>query len=210
LIPRRREPVTLDEIDSSLTSLAATTMPALDARHPLVLDTRELGRRPGSLRVIRRTVPAPAGLGLDLIGVPEGSDVDLDLRLEAVMEGVLVSGGVHAAARGECARCLDPITVSLDADVCELYAYPGHETDDDDVGRLEDDLIDFEPQLRDAVVLALPLAPVCDDECAGLCATCGVRLADELDHRHESTDPRWAALGELNISTEANTEPSER
>jgi uncharacterized protein len=168
---------------------------SLDARKPLVLDTRELGRRPGSMRVVQRTVPAPTGFGLDLIGVPEGSPVELDLRLEAVMEGVLVSGRAHATIVGECARCLEPVTCTVDAEICELYAYPGHESDDEDIGRLEGDLIDFEPRLRDAVVLALPLRPTCSEDCEGLCATCGERLTEVPDnHSHDDVDPRWAAL----------------
>lgn len=180
---------------SSARHQSARNAPALDARDPLVLDTRELGRRPGSMRAVRRSAPAPAGFGLDLVRVPEGSAIDLDLRLEAVMEGVLVSGAVHAAVAGECARCLEPISAAVDAEICELYVYPGHESDDDDVGSLTGDLIDFEPRLRDAIVLALPLAPVCADSCKGLCATCGVRLSDApADHAHDDTDPRWAAL----------------
>ena len=175
----------------------------LDARQPLVLDTRELGRRPGSMRVVRRTVEAPAGFGLDIIGVPQGSPIELDLRLEAVMEGVLVSGHARAATKGECARCLDPVSSTVEVELCELYAYPGHESDDDDIGRLEGDLIDFAPQLRDAVALALPLRPVCADSCEGLCATCGARLADEPDqHTHDDVDPRWAALRLVPVDTE--------
>jgi uncharacterized protein len=175
----------------------------LDVRNPLVLDTRELGRRPGSMRAVRRTVPAPDGFALGLIGVPVGAPVELDLRLEAVMEGVLVSGQATATMTGECARCLDPVTASVEAEICELYAYPGHESDDDDIGRLDGDLIDFEPRLRDAVVLALPLRPVCGESCEGLCATCGARLADEPDdHAHDEVDSRWAALRLVPFDTE--------
>jgi uncharacterized protein len=79
---------------------------SLDPRAPLVLDTRELGRRPGSQHQVKRTVPAPADLGIEVLRVPEGSPVDLDLRLEAVMEGVLVTGSASAELAGECARCL--------------------------------------------------------------------------------------------------------
>ncbi|MFL6240925.1 MAG: YceD family protein [Actinomycetes bacterium] len=178
-------------------------MPLLDARDPFVLDTRELGRRPGSMRAVRRTVAAPSGFGLNLTAVPVGSPIELDLRLEAVMEGVLVSGRAAATVHGECARCLDPVSFPVEAELCELYAYPGHESDDEDIGRLEGDLINFEPQLRDAIVLALPLRPVCDDECAGLCATCGVRLADEpAEHSHDEADPRWAALRLVRLDPE--------
>ena len=164
------------------------------------MDTRELGRRPGSLRKVSRTVPAPADLGVDVIRVPQGSDLELELRLEAVMEGVLVSGIARGLAAGECVRCLDQIEQPLEIDLQELYVYPGAETrgasddDEDELHRLEGDLLDLEPVLRDAVVLELPLQPVCRDDCPGLCAECGQKLADDPDHTHESADPRWAAL----------------
>ena len=170
----------------------------LDPRSPLVIDTRELGRRPGSMQSLSRSFPAPGDLTVDVVGVPKGSPVDLDLRLESVMEGVLVSATAQAEVLGECVRCLDPITMSVEVTLQELYAYPGRERDvaDDDaeLPALEGHLIDLEPVLRDAVVLALPLRPLCRDDCPGLCAECGARLADDPQHGHEAVDPRWAAL----------------
>ena len=175
-----------------------------------MLDTRELGRRPGSQRKVSFTAEAPAELGIEVLGVPEGSSVDVDLRLEAVMEGVLVTGTAQAGLVGECARCLEPITDTIRVELQELFVYDDHghaargkgrgELDDldDDVSRLEGDLVDLEPLLRDAVVLALPFQPLCRDDCPGLCIECGARLADEPDHRHEEPiDPRWAALGSV-------------
>jgi len=169
-----------------------------------VLDTRELGRRPGSQRELSRTVPAPADLGIEVLRVPEGSPVELDLRLEAVMEGVLVTGTAHASLVGECARCLEPLTAtdrtSITVDVQELFVYEDHALpgEDDEVSTLQDDLVDLEPLLRDAVVLALPFQPLCTDDCPGLCPDCGARLADDPDHAHEAAvDPRWAALTEI-------------
>ena len=173
----------------------------LDPRSPLVLDTHELGRRPGSMRTVQRTVPAPEDLGTDVIGIPTGSDLDLDLRLEAVMEGVLVSGTVRGRASGECVRCLDVIDQEVEVDVQELFTYPERvraaevEVDDEDeVRELVGDLIDFEPALRDAVVPALPFQPVCQADCPGLCSECGARLADDPGHAHDVVDPRWSAL----------------
>lgn len=165
-----------------------------------MLDTRELGRRPGAQRTVTRTAEAPAELGIEILGVPEGAPVHLDLRLEAVMEGVLVTGTAQAAVEGECARCLEPIEDEVQVDIQELYLYEdqGDPADDEelDVSRLEGDLIDLEPVLRDAVVLALPFQPLCRDDCPGLCVECGARLADDPDHRHDApVDPRWAALG---------------
>lgn len=169
-----------------------------------MLDTRELGRRPGSQRKKTFAAEAPTGLGIEILGVPEGSTVEVDLRLEAVMEGVLVTGTASAALEGECARCLEPIRDTIQVDLQELFVYDDlddrHRGDDedDDVSRLEGDLIDLEPLLRDAVVLALPFQPLCREDCPGLCVECGARLAEDPDHRHDAPiDPRWAALGEV-------------
>lgn len=167
-----------------------------------MLDTRELGRRPGSQRHVARTAPAPADLGIEVLSVPEGSSVEFDLRLEAVMEGVLVTGTAQAGLAGECARCLVEIHDDIVADFQELFVYEENDTEgddqDDDVRRLEGDLLDLEPLLRDAVVLALPFQPLCRDDCPGLCIECGARLADDPGHQHDvPTDPRWAGLQEL-------------
>jgi uncharacterized protein len=179
----------------------------LNPRSPLVLDTRELPRRPGAMRTVSRVVPAPTDLGLELIGVPEGADLTLDLRMESVSEGVLVSGTASAPVAGECSRCLRPISDSVTVTLQELYAYEHSTTDEtadeDEVGRLQGDLIDLEPVLRDALVLALPANPLCRDDCPGLCPECGVRW-DELPagHSHEQIDPRWAALTQLHRKEE--------
>lgn len=178
----------------------------LDPRAPLVLDTRELGRRPGSQREITRTVEAPAELGIEILRVPQGSPVELDLRTEAVMEGVLVTGSASAELEGECARCLEPIADELRVGFQELYVYddkdnPVDADEESDVSRLEGDLIDLEPALRDAVVLALPFRPLCREDCPGLCITCGARLADDPEHGHEDPiDPRWMALSGIDVA----------
>src|SRR3954447_17573771 len=167
--------------------------------NPWVVDLRGLGRRAGSLLELDKTLPAPAGWRVELIGVPEDAEVRLRLRLESVMEGVLVSGDIDVPGVGSCARCLEPVEDTLELDVQELFAYEGSTTEEtseeDEVRRVEGDFLDLEPLMRDTVVLSLPLAPVCTDDCAGLCVDCGQRL-DELpaDHHHELVDPRWAGL----------------
>jgi uncharacterized protein len=179
----------------------------LNPRAPLVLDTRELPRRPGAMHLIQRTLPAPTDLGLELIGVPSGADLTLDLRLESVSEGVLVSGTVSAPVDGECGRCLRSIDDTLIVRVQELYAYEhsttDETTDDDEVGRMVGDLIDLEPALRDAIVLALPTNPLCREDCPGLCPDCGTPF-DELPagHDHRQVDPRWAALTQITTAEE--------
>ena len=169
------------------------------AANPWKIDLRELGRRAGSLQEIQRSAPAPADWRIELIGVPERAEVELRLRLESVMEGVLVTGEFDVPVEGSCARCLEPIEDTLHLDVQELYAYAGSTTEEtseeDEVHRVEGDFLDLEPLVRDAVVLSLPLAPVCTENCAGLCVDCGQRLDDlPADHHHEIVDARWAGL----------------
>jgi uncharacterized protein len=183
------------------------TQERLDPRSPLVFDTREVGRRPGTMKRLRRPVPVPEGLALDLVRVPVGTMLDLDLRLESVLEGVLASTSVELPFEGECGRCLGPVRETVDVDVQELYAYPASETDDttdaDEVSRLQGDYLDLEPALRDAVVLALPSNPLCRDDCPGLCPECGVHWDDlPAEHSHDLADPRWAALQSLRDSDE--------
>jgi uncharacterized protein len=178
---------------------AASSHARRPAANPWLVDLRELGRRPGSLRQLERTLPAPGDWRVELIGVPEAAPVRLRLRLESVMEGVLVSGEVDVPVAGSCARCLEPVEDTLELDVQELFAYSGSTTEatseEDEVRRIEGDVLDLEPMVRDAVVLALPLAPVCTDDCRGLCVDCGQRLDDlPPDHTHEVIDPRWAGL----------------
>lgn len=176
-----------------------TGAPRVDPRNPFVFDVRELGRRPGSLKAYRRSLPAPAELGLDLVAVPEGAPLELDVRLESVTEGVLVTGTVTAPLVGECGRCLEPVSDDLAVDICELFAYPDSVTDEtsgeDEVHRVGGDYLDIEPVVRDAVVLGLPFTPLCRPDCGGLCPSCGQRVDDlPAGHTHESIDPRWAAL----------------
>jgi uncharacterized protein len=167
----------------------------LDHRSGLVLDTRELGRRAGAMKVVHTSVEAPANLGIDVIGVPPGSPVDLDVRLESVVEGVLVTGTATVGVAGECVRCLVPISDELEVEIQELFVHPSSEVNDDEASRLQGDLIDLEPLLRDEVVLDLPFQPLCREDCAGLCTVCGVNLNDHPDHEHDVVgDPRWEAL----------------
>jgi uncharacterized metal-binding protein YceD (DUF177 family) len=169
------------------------------AANLLRIDLRELGRRAGAMQEIDRTVPAPPDWRVEMIGVPAGAEAHLRLRLESVMEGVLVSGDAEVPVAGTCARCLEPFEDTLELSVQELYAYAGSTTEatseEDEVRRIDGDFLDLEPLLRDTVVLNLPLAPVCTPDCAGLCVDCGQRLDDlPADHTHEVVDSRWAGL----------------
>jgi uncharacterized protein len=190
-----------------------------DARSPFVFDVRELGRRPGSMRQYDRDVPGDALLGgkatLDGLYRTEGVDLLLDLRLESVVEGVLATGRISGSLAGECARCLEAVEVEVDADFQELFYYGLEDLTAEEAEEalvVVEELISVESPGHDAVMLELPLQPLCRDNCPGLCAECGARLADDPEHHHQSVDPRWAALSGLAVAggdaDEDSAEPS--
>jgi uncharacterized protein len=173
-----------------------------NSRSPLVINIARLGRRPGSMMTVRETVSSPSRIGVELAAIDEGAALDLDLRVESVSEGVLVTGTVAAPTTGECARCLTPITGHVEIDLTELFAYPGSATEAtteaDEVGHVVDQTIDLEQSIVDAVGLALPFSPLCGPDCEGLCPHCGIPMATaEPGHRHEQIDPRWAKLASM-------------
>ncbi|RIK14750.1 MAG: metal-binding protein [Acidobacteria bacterium] len=197
-------------------------MAAHEQESPWVVDTRELVRRPGAMRELSLSVTAPERIGTDVVAVQAGQPVELDLRLESVVEGILATGTVTTTASGVCVRCLDDVELELEVGVQELFAYPERaahhhkvaspasrkgggkdtETDEDEQHVLDGDLMDLEEVVRDAVVTALPFQPVCRDDCPGLCPECGARLADDPDHHHDVIDPRWSALAAMATPTD--------
>lgn len=138
-------------------------------------------------------------IGVEMIGVAAGSAVDLDLRLESVSEGVLVTGTVDAPTSGECARCLAPLAGTVSVYLTELFAYPGSTTEatteDDEVRHVEDDHIDLLQTVVDAIGLELPLAPTCDTVAGRECLHDETPAPDAVEgEEHTLPDPRWAGL----------------
>ncbi|UIP58915.1 YceD family protein [Agromyces marinus] len=176
-----------------------------DQHSPFRVNVRDLVNRPGEMREQQFDVPAPETLGEGLVGVREGSDLGVDVRLESVHEGVLVTAEVDATAEGECGRCLTEIALPVRVEFQELFAYHSGEAFEYEV---QDDHVDLEPLIRDAVVLALPFQPVCRPDCPGLDPETGLRLAEhpELDTPEAPSDPRWAALAGFQASEDDGTD----
>lgn len=159
---------------------------------PFAVPVRDIVHRSGEMREVELERPAPARWGEGLVSVAEGEPVVIDMRLESVHEGILVSGGAQTEYVGVCGRCLTDIARPLEVEFQELFAYPGGETSDFEV---QDDHVDLETLVRDAIVLALPFQPVCQPDCPGLDPATGERLTESTgSESREPLDPRWAAL----------------
>jgi len=175
------------------------------------LNTYELPRRAGEMKEYELDIEVPEKVGTELIAVPVGGVIEVDARLEAVTEGVLLSAEIYAVAKGECGRCLDPVEVIIEKRVQELYLYEKkverkkravvvEDFEIDDELLMDGDIMDLQTPIRDAIVLSLPGNPLCSDDCQGLCQECGGKWAElPQDHAHEVIDARWAGLAALNI-----------
>lgn len=168
-------------------------MPAAPA--PFAVSVLDLSRRPGDAREFELDVPVGERIGNFVIGIPAGSTIEIDGRMESLHDGILVTATARGELVGECVRCLTEVTQPLQVEFQELFAYTPDEAFD---YLVQHDSIDLEQVVLDSVVPALPFQPVCTAECTGLCVECGVRLLDDPGHAHEpQIDPRWAALSQL-------------
>jgi len=165
---------------------------------PYTVPVFDLMHRPGEMRERTLDVTVDEGYGNAVIGVRKGAQVHLDVRLESLHDGILVSADVDTIALGECVRCLDDVSLPIEVEIQELFAYSVDEAFDYTV---VGDHVDLEPLVRDAVVMSLPFQPVCRPDCPGLDPETGERLADFPDRKpREVIDPRWSALAELQLT----------
>ena len=168
---------------------------------PFILPVRNIVHRPGEMREFELDVPVPEKWGEGLVAVAAGEPIDLSVRLESVHEGILVTADIATRYEGVCGRCLIDIAQPVEVEFQELFGYPGTEATDFEV---QDDHVDLEPPVRDAIVLALPFQPVCQPDCPGLDPVTGERLTVEAGHEPAVADPRWAELQNFTRGTEAS------
>lgn len=155
------------------------------------IDVRDLLEHPGTSKAVHVEEPV-GGLHAELADVPEDAPIVGDLTLESVVEGIYVVGSVAGRMRMCCARCLKDFDREFDVQMSEMFVRdPGP---DDDYALGPDLALDPEPMVRDAVLLDVPFAPLCEPECLGLCERCGGdRNLGECSCT-ERIDPRWAGL----------------
>lgn len=168
---------------------------------------RDIEHRAGQMREVSFEVRLAERWGEGLVSVVAESAIRVDARLESVHEGILATGTADAEYRGVCGRCLVDIAAPVNVEFQELFAYPGGEADDLEV---QDDHVDLETPVRDAVILSLSFQPVCRPDCPGLDPETGERLDDSrAETRQSSTDPRWAALAGLASESAAGSDDDE-
>ncbi|MDR1851734.1 MAG: DUF177 domain-containing protein [Propionibacteriaceae bacterium] len=162
--------------------------------NPLVFSIHDLGGRSGQNLEIRRQAPAPEGFGLELIGIPVGSAIDLDVKFEGAGDGVWVTGDAQFQLVGSCSRCLIELDYDDETSFEEFFYFSAPEGEEEPA-LVTEEAIDITEVLRDQVLVDLPFQPLCKPDCLGLCPTCGVNLNENPDHHHDAeTDPRWDML----------------
>ena len=184
-------------------------------QNPFLFNTHDLPRRAGEMREYELTIDKHEALGFEVLAIAQDEPIEIDLKIESVAEGVLATASVRTIASGECGRCLDPVEYDVDESFQELYEYtedprrarkkdkhkkrePEELDDEDEVRQMAGDVIDLDGPIRDAIILNLPINPLCDQDCQGLCQDCGQKWADlPQDHDHGATDIRWAGLESL-------------
>ncbi|MGH9279835.1 MAG: YceD family protein [Acidimicrobiales bacterium] len=160
----------------------------------LVVNVADLLHRPGARRRVHLSSAVEA-LKVVSATVPDRSEVDVDALLEWVNDGILATGTVSAPWVAECRRCLTPVSDRARAPFQELFEPRAREGE---TYPLRGDRIDLAPLAKEALLLELPLAPLCREDCAGLCPTCGAdRNVAPCACAPATRDPRWAALDDL-------------
>ena len=195
------------------------------SRSPYLFSTHDLPRRAGEMREYFVPIEAHELMGFDFLAIAADEPIDIELKLESVSDGVLATANVRSLATGECTRCLDPLEIDIDENFIELYEYSedprivrkrekkmserakakkqeeDEELDEEDeVRQMDGEDIDLEGPIRDAIILNLPINPLCTPDCPGLCPECGEKWRElPEDHAHQVTDIRWAGLEGLEL-----------
>jgi uncharacterized protein len=166
----------------------------------LLISVVEIRRRPGSRLPVEQGLEAH-GLGLPDVVVPDGAQITFAGELESIHEGVVLTGTASVPWRGTCRRCLAEIDGVAELEIREVYET---KPTDGETWPLVHDHVDLGPLLHDVALLALPLAPLCTDECLGpdpdrFPARPTTEAAPEGGEPQPPKDPRWAALDDLEL-----------
>ena len=204
---------------------------------PWAISVAQVATRAGQSKEVDGDFPAPEGIGDDIVGVKPGAPIHVSGSFDSIVDGLIFSGRISAPVSTECTRCLTPIEHDWPVDVTVFFPYASAESKHETHGgkgrkakhEAEVDIIagkdesedtypllmdgafaDIEAMLRDSLVEALPLQPLCREDCRGLCPQCGENLNEHPDHHHDVADIRFASLAALKAQLEANAAESEQ
>lgn len=162
--------------------------------NPYLVNIATISRKPGTMRELELDLTVPERIGEGLIYFDKGAELEVDLRLESLHDGILATGDVHGNLGGQCGRCLQALDQEWDGHFAELF---GYEPDESLEYHVQHDTIDLEGPIRDAVVLDLPFQPLCEPGCLGLDPVTGEKLTEPLPEESAPVDPRLAVLQQL-------------
>ncbi|MDO5722030.1 MAG: YceD family protein [Actinomycetaceae bacterium] len=172
-----------------------------------VLSILDLPTGPNHIRTYDLELIAPQDLGTAVVQIPAGQRIAVEASVTSLADGVMFSAQVNARGEAECSRCLEPVQVPLNLNLHEMFFTPEaiarirKESGEEavaDLRVLDSDELPLEEMLRDSLVTAMPYAPVCSEDCQGLCDRCGQPWSQlPADHQHEEIDPRLAKLAAL-------------
>jgi uncharacterized protein len=142
----------------------------------------------------------------------EAHNVNGRVKVTRLQDGVLVQGDVDARVSVECSRCLDRIELPVEGTLEEQYlptvdvetgmpVRRGADEENDLAFQIDPNhLMDLTEPVRQALLVAMPMKPLCQEDCAGICPQCGANR-NEVDcgHVDEPADNRWSGLRELRI-----------
>jgi uncharacterized protein len=167
----------------------------------LLFSVVEIRRRPGSRLPVSQRLEAH-GLGLTDVRVPDGAEIGFDGELESIHEGVVLTGIAEVPWEGSCRRCLRDVHGTATLEIREVYET---KPTDGETWPLVHDHVDLGPLLHDVALLALPLAPLCGEDCLGPAPDAFPATVvepaspDDADDEAPPKDPRWAALDDLQL-----------
>ena len=160
-----------------------------------VVPIKELMKHPGNMREMVLVASLGEEIGTPVAKLKSGQELEIDLRLESVHEGILATAEVSTIVQLVCSRCLDEINLDFEVDFQELFAYS---SSSDDELLVKNEQIDLEQVVIDSVISNLPFQPLCSPDCLGLCSECGKKLVEDPNHEHQRpVDSRFEALKDL-------------
>ncbi|QUY62443.1 Ribosomal protein L32p-like protein [Gulosibacter molinativorax] len=167
---------------------------------PYAVNVATLINRPGTMQEMQLSITVPERIGEGMIYFDTGAELEVELRLESLVDGVLATADVSGVLTGQCSRCLQDIEQPWSGNITELYTFENEEGTEYVV---QQDLLDLEGPIRDAVVLDLPFQPLCEPGCLGLDPETGEKLTEPLPEPEDIIDPRWEQLKGLLESSDS-------